>query len=879
MTSRTALLGLIAGGCVGGLTTVASAQPFLINISGATLQENFLKSQASTNDFFDFDGDTFLGEQLAFFDVAPPFASTPPLNHWWTVQYRAVGSGNGFTELTTWGLTTPDPVTPMGFAVAPLDIRQSADEAFNNRTLYISGTPIVPPADLGNPGAAPNTATTDGTYQALTSGGGIQVDIAPTDTPASWVVVIDNESDAAWFRQPTDMGYGNNPNAPVNKDGTPTMADNKLEILPPGVNFDTANSDSGTLFATETAIVPIAAAVSYGVGETQTTMTNLRYLFLTGRSECGENLMVITRDNGSGTQNAFENPLGVDPSWGTGENIGARSDLSSTGLVGPDYQPSNRGGSSNLENVLRNTRLAVGQTGAERGVNSGWLTGNVFNLLAVQNDLFDPNGPFVRPTIDALLDNAPPNGYPIVAPAVLNHFGDPKAEPISEGGEGNGNTRMRNPHAADYLNNIILSIAAFEGDPGADETVFSPGEFLALNFLLPAAADYIQAENEPTIFIPNPGLNQDLQDFTRTNNIVFNNPEFASFNMSKCGPVPTRTTGIAYSEANAPGGSATGMNYVDQSGASVNYGDPLDNRNKIQGDFFFDGERDCNDIDEMMAAYFDRIDQPGVTTWQSGTSAIIEVLGDFNCDGNFDELDIRYFGDGLAIDPVTGKLDRCAGFEKIDNAWLSLTGNDNFFGAVLATGATYQSGDATGDIAGPSGLFTRGFQPIGADGVIDGFDIDYVRDNFGDWSSIDDAVFMDLSADVNGDLVVDLFDACKLVQGILETQFGDVNLDGVVDGSDAAIVNANLGNPGGWADGDVNLDGVVDADDAAIIAAGGVNLCCPADLNGDGTVGSADLALLLGSWGGSGASDLDGSGMVGSADLALLLGSWGDCPE
>lgn len=53
---------------------------------------------------------------------------------------------------------------------------------------------------------------------------------------------------------------------------------------------------------------------------------------------------------------------------------------------------------------------------------------------------------------------------------------------------------------------------------------------------------------------------------------------------------------------------------------------------------------------------------------------------------------------------------------------------------------------------------------------------------------------------------------------------------------------------------------------------------CPADIDGDGAVGSSDLALLLGSWGGSDASvDLDESGMVGSADLALLLGSWGPC--
>ncbi len=50
-----------------------------------------------------------------------------------------------------------------------------------------------------------------------------------------------------------------------------------------------------------------------------------------------------------------------------------------------------------------------------------------------------------------------------------------------------------------------------------------------------------------------------------------------------------------------------------------------------------------------------------------------------------------------------------------------------------------------------------------------------------------------------------------------------------------------------------------------------------ADLDGDGAVGAADLALMLGSWGPCVAcpADLDGDGQVGASDLALLLGSWG----
>ena len=48
----------------------------------------------------------------------------------------------------------------------------------------------------------------------------------------------------------------------------------------------------------------------------------------------------------------------------------------------------------------------------------------------------------------------------------------------------------------------------------------------------------------------------------------------------------------------------------------------------------------------------------------------------------------------------------------------------------------------------------------------------------------------------------------------------------------------------------------------------------PADLNGDGVVGSADLTILLAAWGTSGPGDLNGDGVVGSADLTILLSAW-----
>lgn len=54
---------------------------------------------------------------------------------------------------------------------------------------------------------------------------------------------------------------------------------------------------------------------------------------------------------------------------------------------------------------------------------------------------------------------------------------------------------------------------------------------------------------------------------------------------------------------------------------------------------------------------------------------------------------------------------------------------------------------------------------------------------------------------------------------------------------------------------------------------------CPADITGDGQVGSADLAIVLGEWGEMGSiANISGSGQVGSGDLAIVLGNWGACP-
>lgn len=112
--------------------------------------------------------------------------------------------------------------------------------------------------------------------------------------------------------------------------------------------------------------------------------------------------------------------------------------------------------------------------------------------------------------------------------------------------------------------------------------------------------------------------------------------------------------------------------------------------------------------------------------------------------------------------------------------------------------------------------------------------------------------------------------AADLAIGLDENGFGVLNATNVLLGT----LTIDLGPPFG--EQEVDLTSLRIAGQLAITAE-----FCPADLDGDGEVGAADLAQLLGNWGPCPgcAADFDGDGVVGAADLAELLGNWGTCPE
>ena len=850
---------------------VAQAQNNVVHITGATLFQNFFISPSSTNDFLDVDLDGIAGinsngpDQLC--------AGSIPSNSYFNINYRVTGSGNGVTESFRWGQTFQTALGVPG-ALAPSGAALSA--AYFNRNQYSINGVLNSLANAGNPGSAPMTTATTSPFGGLFAapGGGVRIDLAITDVPGAFAVRFGPAAQAAFNRIPGSNGYGQNPGFGRNRDGS---ASTQASLLTPISNsnpavapvyslnlFTTpAAADANTVFDTNVAISPIAAITNLGTGMSQIKVSELRHLNVTGRLPSGENLIMVTRDAGSGTRNGFCNSIGHDPSWGAGENIGVQNSASNQFITGPNYLPSFKGGTNQLESTVLNSRLGIGYSGAERAsagsAPGSYITGSRLEFLAVQNDIIGGTN-YARPSIGNLINNDA-NGFNISGVQTFVSIGDPRNQSEIGGTPGNTNPRMRNPAGAAYLNNITRSIEAFVSVPGGGETVFTPAEFLASRFILVGAAEFIQNPLNPTQLIPNPALNPTLKNFILTSSLLNTSAytTFGSFTLE--GQTPAREVGFTYSD-NVPNGN----NFTDQSGSIINYNVPLPtgSRNRISGDFSGNGLRNADDSVELVKA---AIQRSGGAPWVApdgtapitglGTTAVIEILGDFNCDGNFNRHDVRYFADGLAIATTAnnsnvaniGKLDRKAGFTAVDNAF-----GGNYFGTALATGASYLNGDSRGDVANSTSRVTPGFQPIGAEGPstgtntvpaldrnrIDAFDINYVFTQFVtnprvtdgalNWSVEAEAVGGDLSTDITGDLVINQADVRELVIGILKTDMGDVNLDGYTDCADRTVLQANLDLPGtfGWAQGDLNGDRTVNALDFNILS--GNLRCSPADI-------------------------------------------------
>jgi hypothetical protein len=151
------------------------------------------------------------------------------------------------------------------------------------------------------------------------------------------------------------------------------------------------------------------------------------------------------------------------------------------------------------------------------------------------------------------------------------------------------------------------------------------------------------------------------------------------------------------------------------------------------------------------------------------------------------------------------------------------------------------------------------------------------------------ALFFDRSSGTVDACIVDSSDAPT--GGGLSAEFDSASQSLVIrnstfDGNVAAVGMGGAISVEG--EGSVSIAGTVVCNNSSpqlslpsYVDLGGNTLCpCSADLNANGAVDGADLAILLAFWGPTGvfpAADIDASGVVDGADLAILLSGWGPC--
>jgi hypothetical protein len=230
---------------------------------------------------------------------------------------------------------------------------------------------------------------------------------------------------------------------------------------------------------------------------------------------------------------------------------------------------------------------------------------------------------------------------------------------------------------------------------------------------------------------------------------------------------------------------------------------------------------------------------------------------------------------------------------------------------VVCANEAIDEGEACGaDIGGGCGSFPPGWYPAQAGDVFCG-------SGWADGGTRDTDFYLLCVEDPDGDgmarlcgTVVSEFPAvCFIVDGISEGQCEPIVCDPVAIGQtgcgadcrNLAVASACVPAPGDYvvfvAPGTCDGSGIFTGHPCE--TSNGYQLCitvadtcdgpcgacetgdpCPADLDGDGSVGVVDFLVLLAQWGTDpgGPPDFDGDGTVGMSDFLVLVGDWGPCP-
>lgn len=164
-------------------------------------------------------------------------------------------------------------------------------------------------------------------------------------------------------------------------------------------------------------------------------------------------------------------------------------------------------------------------------------------------------------------------------------------------------------------------------------------------------------------------------------------------------------------------------------------------------------------------------------------------------------------------------------------------------------------------------LFARG--DTDRDGDIDDGDIDTL------FAHIRNGAAFDAALDLTGDSLINQDDVDELVEGILATFYGDVDLNLTVSLGDLILMAASFDQPGGWGQGDSTGDGLVTLGDLILMAANfdRVSPGPPPALTGHGDGEAGPSPSLLAAAGSSADEDEAAAASDIAADILAELAS------
>ena len=130
-----------------------------------------------------------------------------------------------------------------------------------------------------------------------------------------------------------------------------------------------------------------------------------------------------------------------------------------------------------------------------------------------------------------------------------------------------------------------------------------------------------------------------------------------------------------------------------------------------------------------------------------------------------------------------------------------ISGDGQYVGRMDFIRASHGVLDPSAMVGGPSGPGGPFAGDINQDGLFDGDDVTALYGFLGG---------TDMTWDFNGDLVIDFGDVQVLLDEYGHTIFGDLNVDGQINGTDFSSLAVHFADAGGYAEGDLNADGFID---------------------------------------------------------------------